>query len=158
MKALNIHKAKLQRTVWFKIIWFTCFWQYDHNSLSLNWGKNRKVGWECMRHQSLKYFVWPSLRTHLSKQMTLTDFRNICTTGNSCRGALPCVNMALKLPWYFYLLMKPLGHYIQVWSLYHTVQWENTYSSTLKVTGQVWEAKKRISINTNHSYYQRSSP
>ena len=39
-----------------------------------------------------------------------------------------------------------------------TVQPENTYSSILKVTGQVWESQKRIGINTNHSYHQRSSP
>ena len=38
-----------------------------------------------------------------------------------------------------------------------TVQPENTYSCTLKVTGQVWENQKRISINTNHSYHQHSS-
>ena len=38
------------------------------------------------------------------------------------------------------------------------VQPENTYSCILKVTGQVWKSQKRISINTNHSYHQRSSP
>ena len=38
------------------------------------------------------------------------------------------------------------------------VQPENTYSCILKVTGQVWESQKRISINTNHSYHQCSSP
>ena len=47
--------------------------------------------------------------------MTPRDLRNIHTTGNSCRDALPCANMALKLPWYFYLLMeKPLGFFFQV--------------------------------------------
>ena len=39
-----------------------------------------------------------------------------------------------------------------------TVQPESTYLCILKVTGQVWENKKRISINTNHSYHQRSFP
>ena len=39
-----------------------------------------------------------------------------------------------------------------------TVQPENIYSFMLKVAGQVWENQKRISINTNHSYHQRSSP
>ena len=34
-----------------------------------------------------------------------------------------------------------------------TMQPENTYSCILKVTGQVWESQKRISINTNHSYH-----
>ena len=43
--------------------------------------------------------------------------RNIHTTGNSCRVALPCANMALKLSQYFYLLMeKSLGRYFQVGS------------------------------------------
>ena len=39
-----------------------------------------------------------------------------------------------------------------------TVKPRNTYSCILKVTGQVRERQKRVSINTNHSYYQRSSP
>ena len=52
--------------------------------------------------------------------MTPRDFRNICTTGNSCRDTLPFVRTALKLPRYFYLLMeKPLGCNFQVWSLYY---------------------------------------
>ena len=42
------------------------------------------------------------------------------TTENSCRDALPCTNMALKLPRYFYLLMeKPLGRYFQARSPYY---------------------------------------
>ena len=52
--------------------------------------------------------------------MTPRDLRNIHTTGNSCRDALPCANMALKLPRYFYLLMeKPLGRYFQIRSPYY---------------------------------------
>ena len=44
--------------------------------------------------------------------MTLRNLRNIHTTGSSCRDALPCGKMALKLPPYFYLLMeKPFGCY-----------------------------------------------
>ena len=39
-----------------------------------------------------------------------------------------------------------------------TVQPENTYIWILNVTGQVWESQKMISINTNHSYHERSSP
>ena len=39
-----------------------------------------------------------------------------------------------------------------------TVQPENTYFRIHKVTGQVWQSQKRISINTKHSYHQRSSP
>ena len=52
--------------------------------------------------------------------MTPRDLRNIPTTGNSCRNALPSTNMALKLPKYFCLLMeKPLGRYFQVRSPYY---------------------------------------
>ena len=39
-----------------------------------------------------------------------------------------------------------------------TVQPENIYSCILKVTGQVWENQKRISININQSWHQWSSP
>ena len=50
------------------------------------------------------------------------NLRNIHTTGNSCRDALPCTNMAPKLPGYFYVLMeKPFGHYFQGWSPYYQV-------------------------------------
>ena len=50
------------------------------------------------------------------------DLRNIHTTGNRCRDALPYGNMTLKLPQYFYLLMeKPLGCYFQVRSSYYQV-------------------------------------
>ena len=38
-----------------------------------------------------------------------------------------------------------------------TVEPENTYSHILKVTGQVRESQKRISINSNHIYHQHSS-
>ena len=47
--------------------------------------------------------------------MTPRDLRNINTTRNSCRDALPCANMAIKLPLYFHQLMeKPFGRYFQV--------------------------------------------
>ena len=78
--------------------------------------------------------------------MTPRDLRNIHTTGNSCRDALPCVNMALKLSQYFYLLMEKPS-----WSLLPslvsllsggTVQPENTYSFILKVTVRSEKAKK----------------
>ena len=63
--------------------------------------------------------------------MTLTENSSVVTNGtqgpqkyphhwNSCRDALPCMKMALKLPWYFYQLMeKPLGRYFQVRSPYY---------------------------------------
>ena len=42
--------------------------------------------------------------------MTSRDFRNIHTTSNNSRNAISFLNMPLKLPQYFYLLMeKPLG-------------------------------------------------
>ena len=65
--------------------------------------------------------------------MTPRDLRNIHTTGNSCRDALPCVNMALKLPQYFYLLMEKL---LDCYSLLSgsIVQPENTYSCIHKLT------------------------
>ena len=52
------------------------------------------------------------------------DFKNIYTTRNSCRNKLPCENLTLKLPWYFYLLMeKPLGCYF---GLHKTRQHDET--------------------------------
>ena len=43
------------------------------------------------------------------------DLRNIHTTKNSCRDALPCANMALKLARFFHLMLeKPLGCHLQV--------------------------------------------
>ena len=106
--------------------------------------------------------MWSSLRTHLSQQMTPRDLRNIHTTGISCRDALPCVNMALKLPQYFYLLMKkPLGCYFQVRSPYYQVAQCNQ-KTPIPVSWR-WQvrsekAKKRISINTIHRNHQRSCP
>ena len=38
-----------------------------------------------------------------------------------------------------------------------TVQPQNTYIC-IKLTGQVWESHKRISINTNHTYHHHSFP
>ena len=84
--------------------------------------------------------------------MTPRDLRNIHTTKNSCRVTVLCVNMALKLPQYFYLLMeKPLLPSLISLLSRGTVQPENTYSCIVKVTCQVWESQKRISINNNHS-------
>ena len=39
-----------------------------------------------------------------------------------------------------------------------TMQSGNTYFCILKVTGQVWESQKMISINNNHSYHHCSFP
>ena len=56
--------------------------------------------------------------------MTPRDLRNIHTIRNSCREALLCPKMALKLPVIFNLLMEmPVGCCFHVWSAYyHTVQ------------------------------------
>ena len=72
-------------------------------------------------------------------------------------------NMVLKLWWYFYLVMeKTLGRLLlpNSVSLLSCGTWqpESTDSSIHKMTGQFWERQKRISINTNHSYYQCSLP
>ena len=93
--------------------------------------------------------------------MTPRDLGNIHTIGNSCRDALPCANMTLKLPRYFYLLMeKHLDRYFQVCSPYYQVAQCN--QKTLIPISSGWqvmsEKAKRISIKTNHSYQQRSSP
>ena len=64
--------------------------------------------------------------------MTPRDLGNIHTTGNSCRDTFSCANMALKLPQYFYVLMKkPLGHYFQVQSPYCQAAQCNQKTSTL---------------------------
>ena len=73
--------------------------------------------------------------------MTPRDLRNIHTTGNSCRDTLPCANMALKLPQYFYLLMeKPLGRYFQVRSPYYQMAKCNQKTPIPKfiISAQIW--------------------
>ena len=95
--------------------------------------------------------------------MTPRVLRNIYTTGSSCRDAPLCANMVLKLPRYFYLLMeKPLRCYFQVRSSYYqAAQWNQ--KALIPVPNR-WKVrsekakKKRININSNHSYHQRSSP
>ena len=85
--------------------------------------------------------------------MTPRNLRNIHTTRNSCRDALPCANMALKLPRYFYLLMeKPLGRYFQVQSPYYQVaQCNQKTPIPISSRWQVRSNKTKTSINTNHS-------
>ena len=91
----------------------------------------------------------------------------IHTTGNSCRDALRCTNMALKVPWYFYLLMeKPLSCYFQIWSLYYQAA-QCTQKTPILLSWR-WQIrsekakkkkkKERITINTNHSYHEYSFP
>ena len=93
--------------------------------------------------------------------MTPRDLRNIHTTRNSCRDTFPCATWHWSIP----VFLPADGE--AFWSLLPssvsllsggTVQPENTYSCILKVTGQVWESQKRISINTNHRYHKHSFP
>ena len=93
--------------------------------------------------------------------MTPRDLRNNHTTGNSCRDTLQCATwhknyLSIFTCWWRSLLVATPS----LVSLLSdgTVQPENTYSCILKVTGQVWQCQKRISINTNCSYHQCSSP
>ena len=52
--------------------------------------------------------------------MVASDLRNILTTRNSFKDGLSCLNMALKLPQYFYLLIKkPVGCYFEVRSHFY---------------------------------------
>ena len=89
--------------------------------------------------------------------MTARDLRNIHTNKNSCRDALPCANMALKLPQYFYLLMeKPLGRYFQVRPPYYQAAQCN--QKTPIAVSSRWQvrfekAKKRISITATTSVH-----
>ena len=93
--------------------------------------------------------------------MTPRHLRNNHTMRNRCRNALSCVNIALKLPWYFYLLMeKPLVYYFHVWPPYYQAAQCNQktpilVSSRCQVRSE--KAKKRININTNGSYHYQSS-
>ena len=74
--------------------------------------------------------------------MTPRDLRNIHTTGNSYRDALPCATMALRLPQYFYLLIVATSTFGLLTIRRHSA----TRKHILKVAGQVWESQKRISI------------
>ena len=63
----------------------------------------------------------------------------------SCRDALPCMNMALKLAWYFYLLMeKPRGHYFQARSPYYqAAQCNQKTPIPICSRWQVWSEKAK---------------
>ena len=76
--------------------------------------------------------------------MTPRDLRNIHATGNSCREhgtkTTPVFSPADgEASW---SLLPSLVSLLSG----GTVQPENTYTCILKVTGQVWESQKRISI------------
>ena len=89
------------------------------------------------------------------KKMTPRDFRNIHTTGNSCRDALR--EHGTKTTQVFLPADGEASRSLLPTSG-GTVQPENTYYRILKMTGQFWESQKRISISINHCYHQRLSP
>ena len=62
--------------------------QNEQNQLKIHF-RYRKISCKFMRHRSLKKFLWPSLRTHLSQQMTHKDLRNFQTNANNCKDTLP---------------------------------------------------------------------
>ena len=94
--------------------------------------------------------------------MTPSDLRNIHTTRNCCRDTFPCMNMTLKLTQYFYLLMdKSLDHYFQVCSSCYQAAQCHQKTPTLVSSNDrsgLRKPKKKVSIKTNHSYHQHSSP
>ena len=79
--------------------------------------KIKKAGCELMRHPSLKSFLWPSLRTHLShKWHKVTSW--ISTPPKTAEGLHFHVWHDTKISSYIYLLMeKLLGFYFQFFSL-----------------------------------------
>ena len=81
----------------------------------------------------------------ICRNMTDRDLRNIHTMRNNCRDALPCMNMALKLAWYFYLLMqKPRGHYFQARSPYYqAAQCNQKTPIPICSRWQVWSEKAK---------------
>ena len=92
--------------------------------------------------------------------MTPKNLRNIHTTRNSCMNTLSCTNKALiVVPQYFTCWWRSLLPTTSKFGLLTIRQYStNRKCLFLKVTDQVWERQKRISINTNHSYYHCSSP
>ena len=95
--------------------------------------------------------------------MTCSNLRNIHTR-NSYWDALPCVNMALKLPWYFYLLMEnPVGCYSKFDTL--TIRWHSAIrkhlflypqgdSSGLKKPKKEFHSILKEEFHTNYKNYR----
>ena len=92
--------------------------------------------------------MWPSLRTALSWQMIPRNLRNICTTRNNCRDALPCGNIALKLPpiftcWWRSLLVATSKFGLLTIRQYGATRKHQTVSSRWQVRSEKakkWEA------------------
>ena len=138
MDTSNTGKAKFYRAVWLKIIWFTYFW--------IKKGKNRNC--RLWVHET------PILEII---SVTLTKNSPVITNDTQRRREYPhhqkylkgntlMRNMALKLTWYFYLLISSDSLLSR-----DTVQPGNIYYCILEVTGQIWESQRRIRININRS-------
>ena len=119
--------------------------------------KTGKARCEFMTHWSLKEFLWSPLGTHLSYQMTPGTFQ-ISTPLEIAVGTQ--LHETKTTP----LFLTANGE--ASWSLLSSLisllsggkmQPEKSYCCILKVTGQIWVSRKRISINIDHSYHQRSS-
>ena len=138
--------------MWFKVIWFTCFWRPFH------WVKKetkiRNVSCEFMKHQSLKSFLWPSLRTHLMLHMTSRDLRNIHTT----QGHTSLHNIALKLTSIFTYWWRSLLVATSKFGLLtirqHSVTKKHLFMYLQGDRSDLRKPKKRINININHSYHK----
>ena len=78
--------------------------------------------------------------------MTPRDLRNIHTTGSSCRDALPCMNMALKLPRYFYLLMVATSKFGLFNIRWHSATRKHLFPYPHGDRSGLGKPKKRISI------------
>ena len=92
--------------------------------------------------------------------MTPRDLRNIHTTGNSCRGAHSCADMAQKLSWYFTCWWRSILVVASKFGLLTMRQHSATIKHLLPYPQgdrSDLRKQKKISINTNHSYHQRSS-
>ena len=123
------------------MIWFTCLIIWVHETPILE-------------------VIFVTLTENSSVIMTPRDLTNIHTTGNSCRDALPCANMALKLSWYFTCWWRSLLVAASKFGLL-TMRRHNATIQHLFPYPQGDRSdlrkQKMISINTNHSYHQRSS-
>ena len=65
---------------------------------------------EFIKFKSILEVIFVTLTDENSS--VVTNNTHIYSTENSCSDELPCTNMELKLPWYFYLLMeKPSGYF-----------------------------------------------
>ena len=91
--------------------------------------------------------------------MTTRDLRNMHTTRNSCRDALPCMNMAdgIFTCWWRSLLVTT-SKFGLLTIRRHT---QCNQNAPTPVNWSLWvrseKAKKRTNINTSHSYHQCSS-